>query len=196
METKRLLNTLESVLQKHNRDYNYAMGCSEPGYEDIPVILADWNYVPGKLFDLLEKYGFSCEWEDEWLTCDECYKAFRCAGNSYSWEMFGFVGDGYALCGDCIEWDSYLESLENIPQKAVTCSLFYKFENEITSRYSLVKNEFESGFHPGQNDNPSLILENLLKDNPNGKYLFVIDGQGQFDIEFSVYKKIQEQETS
>lgn len=191
MNPKRLLNALQICLEEHNDDYDYAQGCSEPGYDDKPVILADWNHVPGKLFDLLEKYGYSCEWCDEWVTCENCYKAFRSSPNSYSWEMYGYIGDGFALCGDCIEWDEYLESLENKPRKAVTCSLFYKFENEIASRYALIKNEYESGFHPGQNADPSKILAGLLEIDPNGRYLFVINGQGQFDIEFSVYKRIQ-----
>lgn len=185
---KHLLNYME------NKGYEFDIitGCSEPGYDDKPVILANWNNIPQKVYGLLENNGFSCEWLDEWITCDNCYKTFRSSPNSYGWEMFGYIGDGYAVCGNCIEWDEYLESMENKPRKAVTCSLFYKFENEITSRYELVKGEFENGFHPCQNDNPAAILESLLKDNPDGKYIFVIDGQGQFDIEFSVYVRRDE----
>lgn len=108
-------------------DFQSVIGCVEPRYDDKPVILANWNNIPSKVFDSLENHGFSCEWEDEWIICDECYKAFRCVGNSYSWEMFGFIGDGFAVCGNCIEWDEYLEEMENKPRKAVTCSLFYRF---------------------------------------------------------------------
>lgn len=183
MTTKHLFTALEHYYP----DYTTTSGCSELGYDDKPVILADWNHVPAKLFDMLENHGFSCEWDDEWLICDSCYKAFRSSPDSYGWEMYGYIGDGYAVCGDCIEWDEYLESLENKSRKAVTCTLFSEHESEITSRYELVKAEFENGFYDGQNDNPATILESLLKVNPNGRYLFVIDDQGQFDIEFSVY---------
>jgi hypothetical protein len=186
MNTKRLLNY---VFDKYP-DSQYAEGCSELGYDDKPVILANWNNIPQKVFDVLERNGFSCEWEDEWITCDDCGKAFRSSPNSYGWEMFGYIGDGYALCGNCIDWDDYLESLENKPRKAVTCSLFYKFESEITSRYTLVKDDYEAGLHPHQTDDPQKILKSLLEVNPNGKYLFVIDGQGQFDITFSVYERM------
>lgn len=189
MSNRHLLNLLERTLQAENRDYNFANGCSEPGYDDRPVILANWNYVPGKLFDSLENHGFSCEWEDEWIECEGCQKVFRTSPNSYGWEMFGYIGDGFALCGNCIEWEEYLESLENKPRKAVTCSLFYKFESEITSRYTLVQAEFENGLHRYQNDKPAEILAKLLDQDASGRYLFVIDGQGQFDIEFSIYKK-------
>ena len=173
-------------------DSNSAMGCSEPGYNDKPVILANWNNIPQKVYDSLESHGYSCEWEDEWLICDECYKAFRCSPNSYGWEMFGYIGDGFAVCGNCINWDSYLEEMENQPRKAVTCALFSEFKGEITSRYDLIRDEFENGFHSGQNDNPASILESLLKSDSTGRFLFVIDGQGQFDLEFSVYKKNDE----
>lgn len=192
MSKRHLLNLLERTLQAENIDYNLANGCSEPGHEDKPVVLANWNHVPDKLFDSLENHGFSCEWEDEWITCKGCGKAFRTSPSSYAWEMFGYIGDGFALCGNCIDWDEYLKTLENEPRKAVTCSLFYEFESEITSRYTLIQNEYENGFHPGQNDNPAKILEILLNQDESGRYLFVIDGQGQFDIEFSAYKKITE----
>lgn len=164
-------------------------GCSEPGYDDKPVILANWNNIPGKVFDKLKNHGFACEWLDEWIMCDNCYKAFRTSPDSYGWEMFGYFGDGFAVCGNCIDWDEYLESLENQSRKAVTCSLFDEFKNEITSRYDLIKDEYENGFHPGQNDDPAAILKNLLENDPDGRYLFVIDSQGQFDIGFSVYKR-------
>lgn len=173
---------------------NYAVGCSERGYDDKPVILANWNNIPDKVYQALENHGYSCEWEDEWIVCDDCGKAFRSSPDSYGWEMFGYIGDGFAVCGNCIDWDEYLESMENHPKMAVTCSLFHSFSGEIESRYEVVKEGFENGFHQGQNDNPSEILKALLKDDPTGRYLFVINGQGQFDIEFSVYKKITAEE--
>lgn len=179
---------LQSIFNKYE-DMQLLQGCSEPGYDDKPVILANWNDIPGDVFDYLEKHGYSCQWGDEWIECDHCCKAFRSSPNSYGWEMYGHVYDGYALCGDCIDWEELLTSYENKPRKAVTCALFSKHEDEITSRYTLIKGEYENGFHPGQNDDPSKILAGLLEKNPQGKYIFVIDGQGQFDIEFSVYER-------
>lgn len=183
-----------AMIEKYSVDST--CGCSEPGYDDKPVILANWNNIPSDVFDYLESSGFSCEWEDEWLTCDSCYKAFRSSPDSHGWEMFGYIGDGFACCGNCIDWDSYLEEMENQPHKAVTCALFYKFSHELNRRYTMIKGEFESGLHPGQNADPKKILTELLNKDPDGKFLFVIDGQGQFDIEFSVYKKIIQEEES
>lgn len=169
-----------------------ASGCSEPGYDDKPVILADWNDIPSEEFDALEAAGYSCEWEDEWLVCDSCYKAFRSSPDSYSWEMYGIIGDGDCTCGDCIDMPEYLESLENHPTKALTCSLFYHYKPVEQYGYKLIQDDYENGFYEGQNDDPKTILKSLLDKNPAGRYLFVIDGQGQFDISFSVYKKLSQ----
>lgn len=196
MNTRRLLQALETIENqaKGYSDFQVVDGCCEPSYDDKPVILADWNYVPSKLFDLFEKYGYSCEWQDEWITCDSCYKAFRSSPDSYNWEMYGYIGDGYAICGDCIDWDEYLESMENEPTRAVSCSLFYAHKNEIESRYTLILDDFENGWHEGMNADPKKILTMLLNQDSKGRYLFVISEQSQFYITFAVYKKNEEQE--
>lgn len=181
---------LVKLLDKYNMQMS--SGCVEPSYDDKPVIKANWNNIPDKVFKALESMGYSCEWEDEWLECDNCYKSFRSSPDSYGWEMFGVVRDGYCLCGNCIEWDELLEEYENNPKKAVTCSLFYHNENEITSRYTLVEENFENGFHEGMNDDPKKILAKLLENDKTGKYIFVISEQSQFYITFAVYKKIEE----
>ena len=51
----------------------------------------------------------------------------------------------------------------------------------------------KNGFHSGQNDNPTEILEKYLEKYPEGKFIFRLDGTGQFDINFSIYKKIEKQ---
>lgn len=184
---------VRTFLEKYP-DANTADGCTEPGYDDKPVILANWNNIPEKVFDKLEAYGFSCEWEDEWLVCDRCYKAFRSSPDSYGWEMYGIIGDGEAICGDCIDMPEYLESITNEPHRALTCSLMWEYKPLEQYGYKLIQADYESGFHPGQNDDPQKILASLLEKNPAGRYVFVIDGQGQFDISFSVYEKITESE--
>jgi len=178
-----------------NAYFDSAAGCSEPGYDDNPVILADWNHVSNKTFDSLENKGFSCEWMDEWIMCDECYKVFRSSPNSYDWQMFGVICDGYVLCGSCLSEDpiDYLESLENNPHSALTHMLLDVIDPS-NYGYTLNQNGFENGWHPGQNDDPKKILEDMLENNPDNKYIFAMTGQGQFDVEFAIYKKDKENE--
>ena len=66
--------------------FDCAVGCAEPGYDDKPVLLANWNHVPNVVFDRLEALGYACEWYDAWATCSECGKAVRTSPNSYSWQ--------------------------------------------------------------------------------------------------------------
>lgn len=177
-----------------NAYFEFALaGCCEPGYDDKPVILANWNNVPQEEYDRLEEGGYSCEWSDEWIQCDDCGKAFRSSPNSYRWEMYGYISeDGDVICGDCIDMPSYLESIENRPRKALTCALLYKHKPIEQYGYELVKDGFENGFYEGQNANPEEILAAALVFNPQGRYVFVIDGQGQFDIDFSLYRRLAE----
>lgn len=110
--------------------FDYAPGCSEPGYDDKPVILANWNHVPNKTFDALERAGYSCEWSDEWIACDNCYKVFRASPDCYHWQMAGIICDGYALCLDCIDPYEYYPELENNHRKAVTINIADKYPPE------------------------------------------------------------------
>jgi hypothetical protein len=183
---KRISKKVQEILEKN--DAIFYDGIVEPGYDNKPAILADWNNIPRDIFIYLEKRGISCEWEDEWISCEECGKLFRCVPDSYGWEMCGVISEGSALCGNCINPAEYLESIENLPTHALTCALLRKINPEKFG-YTLLDDKFENGFYPGQNDDPKIILASLLKDNPNGKYIFVIMDQGQFDISFSVYKK-------
>lgn len=184
---------ISKVLDYLDRDYNteaqFHQGICEPRYEDKAVITANWNNISRKLADVIEQADYAIEWCDEWIECDTCYKIFRCVENSYSWQMFGHVFDGYALCGNCLAADpvEFLESMENNPHMALTVTLADVINVEEWG-YELVQEGFENGFHPGQNANPTKILAMVQNQNP-GIYIFVMTGQGQFDIEFALYRK-------
>ena len=183
------IEKLDKIFPKAYFEIYY--GCNEPKYDDKPVILGDWNYVPNKVFDKLESLGYSCEWSDEWTMCNECYNVVRTSPDSWGWEAYYVIlNDCDLICGECLDdyISEYLESIENEPTKALTCTLFDKYDPSDYG-YTLINDSFENGWYPNQNDNPTMILENLLKNDPTGLYVFVIIGQGQFDIDFSVYKK-------
>ncbi len=48
-----------------NAYFEFYAGCNEPGYDDKPRIIADWNHVPNHVFDKIESLGYACEWSDE-----------------------------------------------------------------------------------------------------------------------------------
>jgi len=57
--------------------------------------------------------------------------------------------------------------------------------------YELAEDGFEHGFHEYQTDNPEKILEKYLEKYPEGKFIFRLDEVSQFDIHFSIYKKVE-----
>ena len=164
---------------------NWSPEYAEPGY-DTPtkgVLFGNWNYFAPKAVELLEKYGYAIEWEDEWSTCSDCGKAFRTSPNSYSWQPSYFELDGELLCKDCVDMEAYLESLEDKPTHAVTGHIdLYEYG------YIQLEGDFENGFHPGQNDNPREIYKRLHAEG-HKRLLFNVDSVGQFDVLFSIWKK-------
>jgi hypothetical protein len=82
----------------------FAKSYAEPGYTDPAkaVLFANWNYLPSKALELLEYYGYVCEWSDEWATCDNCYRAVRTEPDSWDYRPFFTLGDGEITCTHCL----------------------------------------------------------------------------------------------
>ena len=185
---------------------DWTPGYSEPGYEagrtldhrgqetTHGVFFANWNpdsfdkdtpkcaRVMSRLCDILERMGCDIEWSDEWDTCTDCGNAFRNSPDSYSWTYYGdcwSAGDPW--CGNCIidNPGEYIESLRNNPHRANTIDGL----DLSLHGWKLLQSGYESGFHPGQNDDPKEIVKRLGLD----EFVFEISGTGQFDITFSVY---------
>jgi len=167
----------------------YSAEYAEPGY-DTPkrgILFNNWNFFPSRVTDLLEKYGFAIEWEDEWSTCQDCGKAVRTSPDSYGWQPSYFILNECELfCRDCAPMDEYLESLEDNPRRALNDHI-----NPANYGYIKLEGEFENGFHPGQNDNPKDIYARLHAQG-HKRLLFNIDSVGQFDMQFSIWKKDEE----
>jgi hypothetical protein len=169
----------------------FAQGYAEPGYTDPSkgILFANWNYFPRGVDTILERYGFAIEWSDEWSECENCNKAIRTSGNSYSWQpSFGMVDDCTILCADCLkgEAESYLESLENNPSTALNISSI----DPADYGYVKVEGDFQNGLHEGMNDNPKKIYTRLHE--RYSRLLFQIDEQSQFYIGFAVWSHPEE----
>ena len=171
----------------------FAAEYAEPGYSnpESGILFADWNACSQRVCDLLETAGYSLEWEDEWTTCGECGKALRISPDSYSWLPSYVDCECEYICHDCVDPESYLESIEDSPRKALTIDSI----NPADYGYILLDDSFENGFHPDQNDDPVKISKELHSKGYK-HLLFKIDGKGQFDISFSVYHKPEGAEES
>jgi hypothetical protein len=182
-------------------DIQLYSGYAEPGYSDPDsglVALSDWNSVtrwdedahkfvevdeaPGRVAALLERLGAKLEWSDEWLSCDSCGLLFRCKPDSYSWQQSGVFEDGCCCCADCLDGADHLANLEGQSDRCNTVASISPDEHG----YVLLSDDFEHGFHPGQDADPGLIAK-LLESVGCTRYVFNLDGTGQFDVAFSVW---------
>ena len=173
-------------------------GYKEPGYSGTGVALGNWNDVtrwnneknrsevidntPSRLAKALEKLGIELEWGDEWTACSQCGGLVRTQPDSYSWTRSYTEYDGEVTCHECLDPEEHLESLEGDCGRANTIDKIDPAEHG----YVLVKDDFEQGFYDGQDASPKLIAEALEKQGIY-RYVFNIEGKGQFDVRFSVY---------
>jgi hypothetical protein len=194
--SKNLVNDIENI--ECHAEY------AEPGYSSNgPILLANWN-MP-RLYDIngnsealekakglwdrmkkaLEKAGAQLEWFDEWTSCHDCGALVRTQPDCYSWQAsFAIIGECDLLCHKCVEGDpsAYLEGLEGNANKA--CKLDIDLDAHGYTRVNA--DPFESGYHPGQTDNPRAIAKQLESMGVK-RFLFSIDEVSQFYSRFSVY---------
>jgi hypothetical protein len=193
---------------------------AEPSYNltsaDGIVVYGNWNdkrtlvdgewittsktdTLPSRLCDALENIGADIEWCDEWTNCAECYKAMRTQADSYGWTMYGaFWEDGY-VCADCLKEHlaDFIEG-EDYINNASKC-LMPMFESDLEALGFIQweagnEHTYESGWHPGQDDNPKDILASILegKDEDDVQVVFLLNSVGQFDMRFSAYVKVED----
>ena len=166
---------------------NYAKELDDETGYGLPKDIDDREYFTEWLDYLTHgMWGFA----DEYSGCDCCYKAFRTSPTSYSWVADYWVGDGFIFCGDCVRENEdyskeYLESLENNPKRANTILL----DDDIKKAgYRKIIPECEYGWY-GRQDSPKEILERVIHNNKNGRYLFSISGCRQFSTDFDMWEK-------
>ncbi len=153
----------------------------------------DVDDTPARLGKALESIGVEIEWSDEWASCDECSKLVRTSADSHGWQPSYKQDEDGIRCVECIEEDpvGYLQSLEG---NASTANTFDSID-PADHGYVLAKDEYEHGFHRGQDASPQLVAK-ALEAQGITRYLFQIDDDdvGQFDMSFSVYVHSDEAE--
>lgn len=168
----------------------YAHEYAEPGYTNSGgkgILFANWNLFSKKAGDILEKMGFECEWSDEWTTCQDCGKAVRISPDSYSYQpSYVILNECELFCMECFDKESYLESIEN---DASMCCMRSVDPSEFG--YELIEEGFESGLHPGMNDDPGKILD-ILQERGINRVIFRLSRSSQFYCNFEAWRKMEE----
>lgn len=185
-------------------EVTFVTGYAEPGYGDEHSVIAfgDWNEVEDRktkttdkimerVARLLEKAGTEVEWSDEWTTCEACQKAVRTQPDSYSWQPSYVQDDDYSgpVCEDCVlaNQEAYLESLEGDASRAITINV----DPEDHGYVRVQEDDFESGFHGGQDDDPKKIAKSLRARGVK-RFLFKITETSQFYRKFMAYVREDE----
>jgi hypothetical protein len=187
-------DTIRAILEKHGCCPEWCAEYGEPGYNNSRngILFANWNHIRRSTCDWLEHHGYSLEWEDEWIISYETNKAYRSSPDSYDWKpSYSIMDDSEIIGADEIHdgdyVDQYIEHLLNNPRRADTFNVDWTKHG-----FTLVNNEYEHGFHPGQTDDPKKILKDAQIKSPDCDFLFSIDSTGQFDMRFSIWSRKRE----
>lgn len=178
-------------------DTDIATGYSEPGYSEPEsgiVVLSNWNahgynsdeksdQTMPRLSALLEYFGASIEWSDEWYTCS-CGKCVRTTADSHDWTPSYWMYEGEIECCECVENDpsGYIEHLEGNEESALTMGFIDLSDHD----YHRVNQDYETGWHYGQNDSPEKIAESL-RDIGIERFIFEINESSMFYVTWSVW---------
>lgn len=136
--------------------------------------------------NLLEK-GFNLVFSDEYTSCSGCGKLLKTSPSYYGDLPEYIINDGEILCGDCYGDDDIIDLALNDANTAVNIR---QLKKSLESHgFKLFRGNLESGFHPGQTDNPRDVSKEIEQLHPTADWLFCIDGAGQFDISFSAWYK-------
>src|SRR5437773_690737 len=200
---KDLQHLIEIAERRTGRTFSIASDYAEPGYDSPKsgIVFGNWNPRCGfsapkdvqrrdpiyKLTRILEHHGYELEWEDEWSTCSECGKAVRTQPDCYQWtSYFRVIDDCELICLDCLgrNKESYLESIED--NADVSCPPSWDPAAHGYVLYNMDK--YETGFHPGQNDNPASVLADM-RSRGLKHVVFRFDEKSQFYCKWSAYYK-------
>jgi len=191
-----------NMIEKKGFDYDMYPGIAEQGYDDKPLICANWNPpLMGRVYNWIEKnHGeeYELDWSDEWMRCADCGKAIRSIHNSYGWEPCYMSGDCEVLCIECCkDEDTFREMLEfyiNHDNRAIASWAIELAEKEGFKCFESEDscNQYETGFHVHQNDSPRDLAKYLRENLTGHDFLFAINCVGQFDVKWMVLVRKKE----
>lgn len=155
-----------------------------------PLHQLEYHYP--RVFAALEEQGFELQWCDEWWIDHETGKAWRTTGDSYSWqpsiiwseEMCDYLTPDH-------DADVWIEWAMNDPSRCIpdvvgvdlSAAGFEQYESHNPHTY-------ESGWYPGQDDDPKKVLEEIRRwMGEQVEVVFQLDATGQFDVRWSAWTR-------
>ncbi len=159
---------------------------SGPSYSDEQwtIVIDTYKDWYNRLYELCERKDVDLRYSDE-IIFDEQGRAHEINpgyhGQVKTWTL---INECEVLAEDEVDdcFDEYVEWLEDNSNSADQWSTDFT-----PAGYVKHDGQYESGFHPGQTDNPETIQRELLKTFDH--VIWSIDNTGQFDIGFSAWVK-------
>lgn len=144
----------------------------------------------------LESQGVQCEWYDEWWVDYETGKAWRTEPNSYGWQP------SIIWCEDMCDYltpdhdaEDWITWAANDTARIIPRVVGIDLASHGFTRWPDDSTRFESGWHPGQTDDPKVITDNIRAEHGDAvDIVFYLDSTGQFDIAFSAWTRPVEDE--
>jgi hypothetical protein len=123
----------------------------------------------------------------------------------YGWEPDYIITEYSYICRECIETNSddvedwfedYIYNYHNgchHPAKAIPSWAIKLFEKQGWQCWSEDNEDlchrYESGWYPGQNDDPVINFNDIMSVDTNLQVVFAIDNVGQFDVHWHILVK-------
>lgn len=206
----KLVKAFMVIAEKHNYgDFDYGVDANNA---DQLLIVTNWNNIPNsdRWEKAFEKLDVEIGWSDEYSRCDECGNLIHTSPTHYGWEPDYILDNNGYICRTCIE--NNIDNLEEYFTDHI-----YEYNNGIGYKVNAIpswateyfKNEhwecwnedneslcnrYESGWHPGQNDDPKKVFKEIMEIDNDLKVIFVINDVGQFDVRWSVFVKLKTDE--
>ena len=191
---------LDALLAGRFGHFESADEYGEPGYTnpDKCIILGNWNEVPRWIQDYLEEAGFELEWSDEWYIHYESSpsKAWRTSPDCYSWQCQVRFCDGFVLTPDD-DVSDWLEELSSTsPSQDHKAVPDWITEDTLAEHgFRKFNGDFESGWHPGQTDDPNKIAKEVFSTVEDVEsVVFRIAETSQFYVVFECYFRVADWE--
>lgn len=171
------------------------------------VVVADWNNIPDKFTTILEDMGVEVWWSDQYGRCEHCSNLIDLQPSCYGWEAPAIIGEWGYVCQTCVEliddeyelndvFDEHIYEYNKgigYQAKAVPSWAIYLFEKFGWQCWSEDNEDlchrYESGWFPGQNDDPEKVFKEIMEIDNDLRVVFAINSIGQFDVRWNVWIK-------
>lgn len=194
---ERILNWLERHEESGYSNYGYIGDLQEYDGGET-VIIANWNKLPDKLTSFIEhKIDCICGFEDSYHMC-ECGKIIITEPGYYGGQGDYFLTEYDLLCRQCAidSIDEIIERVKNDSNKTVKTWMIEAIKEQGFTCLEKENEEcpiYETGYHPGQNDDPHKIAKWIEKNLPKHDYIFALTDVGQFDVHWTAFiRRVEE----